>query len=103
MQLKSKETSNIFDVCILKSLQKGESYAYQVIKDVEKFLEVPAPSIYAAFKRLENTECIILSRQDVVNNHVRKYYQITDKGAARLQETIQYVEKVLVIYKYLTQ
>lgn len=95
MQLKR----GILDVCVLKALQKQDSYGYQIIKDVSPYIEISESTLYPILKRLESSGCVTeYSREH--NGRLRKYYRITDAGSDRIASFLTEWAEVMRAYEF---
>lgn len=72
------------ETIILGKLAQGDSYGYQVNKDImEKTngeYELKEATLYSAFRRLEQGEFIVSYWGDENSGARRRYYSITEKG-----------------------
>ena len=73
----------LLDVCVLAALQRGDSYGYQIIKDLSATVEISESTLYPILKRLEATGCLSVYTAEH-NSRLRKYYRITPQGLARI-------------------
>lgn len=89
------------EACVLATLCKGESYGYQIIKDIPKSLDLTESTLYPLLKRLESAQCISV-RSVEHRGRLRKYYQITQTGIDRIEEFIAEREVVEGLYSYVT-
>src|SRR5919197_4883298 len=73
---------------ILTSLAAGPRHGYGIMTDVERISEggvrLRAGTLYAALDRLRGDGLVEPDREEVVDGRLRRYYAITDKGAAQL-------------------
>ena len=90
----------LIDICVLKCLAKGDSYGYQLITDVSKYIEVSESTLYPILKRLEEQMALTTYKEEH-NNRIRKYYKITKKGEERLAEQIKEISKLKPIIKFI--
>ncbi len=90
----------IFEACVLKALSKGDSYGYQIIKDVSEYVEISESTLYPILKRLENVELLTVYSVEY-NSRLRKYYKITELGLSRIKSFINDFEQVIKIYNYI--
>lgn len=75
----------IVEICVLAALLKGEAYGYQLVKDLEGYIEISESTLYPILKRLESSNCLSV-RSAEHNGRLRKYYCIQAGGRARLDE-----------------
>ena len=75
----------LVEVCILTLLTRGDSYGYQLIKDVEPILALSESTLYPILKRLEaNGQVTVRAAEH--NGRLRKYYRITEAGEQRIRD-----------------
>ncbi len=90
----------ILEVCVLKALSDGESYGYQIIKDISPFVAMSESTLYPILKRLEAAGALtVWSREH--NGRLRKYYRITDAGRERIRAFLAEWEDVTRAYNYI--
>lgn len=90
----------ILEVCVLKALSDGESYGYQIIKDISPFVAMSESTLYPILKRLEAAGALtVWSREH--NGRLRKYYRITDTGRERIRAFLAEWEDVTRAYNYI--
>mgnify|MGYP003103372603 CR=1 FL=1 len=69
----------MLDALVLSVLIKGDSYGYQIIKDLKPAIDVSESTLYPILKRLETGK--FLSVYSVAHNgRLRKYYRISELG-----------------------
>lgn len=72
------------DTMILKLLQSGDKYGYEISKLIymssNEQYEIKEATMYSSLKRLEKDECIISYWGDATQGGRRKYYKITPIG-----------------------
>ncbi|WP_211236154.1 PadR family transcriptional regulator [Parvibacter caecicola] len=73
------------DACVLAAMAQGESYGYQIIKDVPASIGISESTLYPLLKRLESRK-LIKVRKAEYNGRLRKYYSLTEAGRAFLAE-----------------
>ena len=76
------------DAIILRQLAKGDSYGYQINKNVTALsggaVEMKEATLYTAFRRLETAGCIRSYWGDELSGARRRYYAITPAGLDKL-------------------
>ena len=77
----------LLDACVLTVLNRGESYGYQLAKDVGEIIEVSESTLYPILRRLE-TGGLVTVRSAEHNGRLRRYYHITEAGQNRLKESV---------------
>lgn len=92
----------ILDACVLAVLERGESYGYQMVKDIKTFIDITESTLYPILKRLENANMLTVFTQEH-NGRLRKYYKITDEGRNHVTQLLNEWEEVVKIYQYITK
>lgn len=92
----------ILEACVLAVLEKGESYGYQLVKDISAFIEITESTLYPILKRLEQTEMLVVYSKEY-NGRLRKYYSITDKGREKITELLEDWQKIVEIYIFIME
>lgn len=96
MDIKLKR--GLLEVCVLATLEKSDSYGYQIIKDTSGYIEISESTLYPILKRLETGD--MLSVYSVEHNgRLRKYYKITDKGKKRIEDFLEEWQEVMKVYQ----
>ena len=77
------------DAIILRQLAQGDSYGYQINKNVTALsggaFEMKEATLYTAFRRLESAGYIRSYWGDELSGARRRYYAITDAGREKLR------------------
>jgi DNA-binding PadR family transcriptional regulator len=75
---------------ILTALAAGSQHGYGIIADVSEIsggrVQLRAGTLYTALDRLRGDGLIIVDREEVVENRLRRYYQLTPEGRGRLAD-----------------
>ena len=90
----------LLDVCVLSVLRGGESYGYKIITEVAPYIEISESTLYPILKRLE-TAGMVTTQSREYNGRLRKYYRITDRGLARIDEFIEDTREFDKIYSFI--
>ena len=76
------------DTIILRQLARGDSYGYQINKNVGTLsggrVELKEATLYTAFRRLETAGLIRSYWGDETTGARRRYYALTDSGLEKL-------------------
>lgn len=91
----------LLEVCVLAALSRGDSYGYQIIKDIEPYISISESTLYPILRRLEEGKHLTVYSV-AHNGRLRKYYKITESGLKRLTEFSQEWKEILNIYKFIT-
>src|SRR5580765_8140528 len=77
-------------VAVLKLLERGEMYGYELVEALSKqsngVLAMGQSTLYPLLYNLEAKGLIEATWRDAASGRERKYYSITKKGRARLVE-----------------
>lgn len=92
----------LLDICVLKAIKSSDSYGYKIIKDIKPYVEISESTLYPILRRLETAELLTV-RSAEHNGRLRKYYQITPSGIARLEEFKKEWEEIVSIYNFITK
>ena len=87
------------DVCVLASINRQDSYGYQIVKDVPSSLHLTESTLYPLLKRLESAGLLTVYAIEH-NGRLRKYYRITPVGVTYLYEFLKDWDDVLDVYEY---
>ena len=87
------------DVCVLASINRQDSYGYQIVKDVPSSLHLTESTLYPLLKRLESAGLLTVYAIER-NGRLRKYYRITPAGVTYLDEFLKDWDDVLDVYEY---
>jgi DNA-binding PadR family transcriptional regulator len=73
---------------VLTALAAGPQHGYGILLDVEQIsagrVRLRAGTLYTALDRLVADDWVVVDREEVVDGRLRRYYRLTDQGAARL-------------------
>jgi len=92
---------------ILAILRRGENYGYQIIQKISEIsgeeISWSEPMLYPFLQRLEK-EGLIKSRWKIAENkRLRRYYKLTERGLAELeQERVEWF-KVQALFRSLLE
>ncbi len=78
---------------ILTALAAGPLHGYGILRDVEEIsggrVRLRAGTLYTALDRLTSDGWVAADREEVVDGRLRRYYRLTDLGAARLAAEVR--------------
>src|ERR1700726_2714893 len=73
---------------ILTALADSPQHGYGIMTDVERIsdgrVRLRAGTLYAALDRLQSDGLVAADREEVVDGRLRRYYRLTEDGAAAL-------------------
>ena len=85
----------ILNICIFQLLKEQDRYGYDIIKILQKFFaDSEESTLYAILRRLNKEGLTELYYSEISHGPKRKYYKITDKGNAYLQESVLAWQKI---------
>lgn len=90
------------EVCILSVLAKGDSYGYQLIKDIAPLMDLSESTLYPVLRRLEAAGCLTVYSVEH-NSRLRKYYAITDGGRQRIADFLEEWADVKKVYDFIAE
>jgi PadR family transcriptional regulator PadR len=89
----------LLDVCVLTAIKNGETYGYQILKDMKPYTEMSESTLYTILKRLETAKMLTV-RTAEHGGRLRKYYQITKAGLGRIEDFKNEWREVMAIYQF---
>lgn len=92
----------LVEACVLKVLTKGDSYGYQLIKDISEVMEISESTLYPILKRLESAEQLNVYSVEH-NNRLRRYYTITQTGYERIEKFLEEWKDVMQVYQFIQE
>lgn len=90
------------DVCILSILARGDSYGYQLIKDIAPLMALSESTLYPVLRRLEAGGYLTVYSVEH-NSRLRKYYAITDEGRQKIADFLGEWAEVKRVYDFIAQ
>ena len=90
------------DVCILAVLARGDSYGYQLIKDIAPLIALSESTLYPVLRRLEAAGSLTVYSVEH-NSRLRKYYAITDDGRKRIADFMNEWAEVKRVYDFIAE
>jgi len=78
---------------ILTALAARSQHGYGILRDVEEISDgrviLQAGTLYAALDRLSADGWVDVDREEIVDGRLRRYYRLTEPGAARLAAEVE--------------
>ena len=90
----------LLEACVLRVLEKGESYGYQLIKDISPYISISESTLYPILRRLEAAQCLTVFSVEH-EGRLRKYYCITETGRRRIDSFKEEWKEVMGVYKFI--
>ena len=92
----------LLDVCVLAALRRGDSYGYQIVKEIQPYIAISESTLYPILRRLEEAGQLTVYAVEH-NGRLRKYYHITKTGRKRLEDFQNEWREVMSIYQFVTK
>ncbi|MBQ9783638.1 MAG: PadR family transcriptional regulator [Clostridia bacterium] len=92
----------LLEICVLAAIQDGDSYGYQIIKDMKPYVEISESTLYPILRRMEAADLLTV-RSAEHNGRLRKYYHITPLGLRRIEAFKEEWQEMLSIYRFVTK
>ena len=92
----------LLEVCVLAAIARNDSYGYQIIREIEDYVEISESTLYPILRRLEAAQMLTVYAVEH-NGRLRKYYRITDQGRERLADFEEEWKEIMSIYQFITQ
>lgn len=88
------------EYCILAVLKRGDSYGYQIIKDLAQVIVMPESTLYPILKRLEK-QGKVTCHNELAEGRNRKYYHLTAAGEVDVADFLGEQAEVERIYQFI--
>jgi PadR family transcriptional regulator, regulatory protein PadR len=83
----SQMRKGVLEFCILSVIRRGEAYPSDIIEEMKKAnLHILEGTLYPLLTRLKNADLLAYRWVESTSGPPRKYFSLTDKGAAFYQE-----------------
>ena len=93
----------LLEACVLTLLSRGESYGYQLIRNLGPVMAISESTLYPVLRRLEAAGCIQSYWGDETTGARRRYYAVTEAGRELYRENLADWQKVKTIIDNLLQ
>lgn len=96
--------ASLLDAIVLAviSREREGTYGYRITQEVRRALEVSESTLYPVLRRLQKDGCLMAYDMEYGGRN-RRYYKLTDRGAAQLQmyrgEWINYSTKITNLFE----
>ena len=91
----------LLEACVLAVLNRGDSYGYQMIKDISPCIDISESTLYPILKRLESADMLTVYSIEH-NSRLRKYYKITVTGRKKIDDFKEEWKEVMAVYDFIT-
>ena len=86
--------------CVLAVLARGDSYGYQIIKDMAPFVTVTESTLYPILRRLESAGALSVYSVEH-SGRLRKFYHLTPAGRRQLESFAADWGEVAAMYEFI--
>ena len=86
--MNSQLKKGVLEQCVLATLAQGDSYGYQIVKNLSMILPITESTLYPILKRLEAGDKVRTYSQEH-NGRLRKYYRISKQGRQVLHHFLE--------------
>lgn len=90
----------LLDICVLSCLRRGDSYGYQIIKDLSAYIEISESTLYPILRRLESSGSLSVYSVEH-NGRLRKFYRLTAAGEQQIREFLASWSEIQRIYGFI--
>lgn len=73
----------LLEFCVLAVLEGGDSYGYQMIKDIFPCVHITESTLYPILRRMESSG-YVSSYKEMYQHRTRKYFYLTEAGCEYL-------------------
>lgn len=88
----------VVEIFVLAKLTKKDSYGYEIVSELSKYIEISESTLYPILRRLEKAG--ELDTYNVIHNgRNRKYYKINAKGKFHIEEFLTIWHETLNTYE----
>lgn len=77
----------LLEMCVLAALSHEDLYGYALTQLITRHLPVSESTLYPVLRRLKKEECLY-TRDEMMDGRNRRYYVLTSKGKARLEQNL---------------
>ena len=92
----------LIENCVLAALARGDSYGYQIVKDLSEVVVVTESTLYPILRRLEGAGALTVYSVEH-NGRLRKFYRLTGEGRKQLERFAADWGEVAAMYEYIEE
>lgn len=92
----------LLETCILSVLCRGDSYGYQIIKDLSPCITVSESTLYPILRRLETAGSVTVYSV-IHNSRLRKFYKITEAGRKQIADFLENWNEIESMYRFIEE
>ena len=92
----------MLDICILSALSRGDSYGYQLIRDLSGCVIMSESTLYPILRRLESGGYLRVYTVEH-NSRLRKMYSLTPEGRGQIRSFLESWPEMEKMYRYIQE
>lgn len=92
----------VLEAGVLKLLTRGDSYGYELVRDLGQLLPLSESALYPVLKRLENSGAVSSYTQEH-GGRLRKYYRITQRGQNEIDNFLLEWAEISKVYDFIRE
>lgn len=90
----------LLENCVLAALARGDSYGYQIVRDLSGFVSVTESTLYPILRRLEGSGALTVYTVEH-SGRLRKFYHMTSDGRRQLESFAEDWNEIAAMYEYI--
>lgn len=90
----------LLEHCVLAALARGDSYGYQIVRDLNGFVPMTESTLYPILRRLEGAGALTVYSVEH-SGRLRKFYHMTPVGRRQLENFAEDWKEVSAMYEYI--
>ena len=90
----------LLENCVLAALARGDSYGYQIVRDLSGFVPVTESTLYPILRRLEGSGALTVYSVEH-SGRLRKFYHMTSAGRRQLESSAADWDEIAAMYEYI--
>lgn len=92
----------LLENCVLAALARGDSYGYQIVKDMSSFVSITESTLYPILRRLEGNGALTVYSVEH-SGRLRKFYHLTGAGRKQLEAFSADWGEVAAMYDFIRE
>ena len=92
----------LLEICVLRVLQRGDSYGYQLIRDLSDCVTISESTLYPILRRLESAGSLSVYNVEH-NSRLRKMYRLTPAGAEQIRSFLDSWQEIQKMYDFIQE
>lgn len=90
----------LLEHCVLAALARGDSYGYQIVRDLNVFVSITESTLYPILRRLEGAGALTVYSVEH-SGRLRKFYHMTPAGRRQLEVFAADWKEIAAAYDYI--